>query len=491
MSQQTEQPALANRTDRKAELRNVIAMTVPVVITTSSRAVMDMADFIMISHLGEDASQAAILPAQIAVFTFIVIPMGITSVASTFVSQSLGRGEERECGTYAWQVIYISIIFGLLAFFCRPFLPDLIALFGHEPLVQQRELEYTRITILTTGPTTAAAGLAWYFIGIHKPYVAMWSALEANVVNILASLAFIYGIPQLGIEGIGFAGAAWGTLIGVSYRSVRLVITLLLPEMERRYGSRSGYRLSLPKLMGMFRIGVPCALHWVSEISVWAIFVNILVGGKFGTIHQIATNTAWQFMRVGFMPTIGVGQAITSLVGKSIGAGLTDRAQREVRMGVLIALGYMGTLSIIFVFFGRSLIALFNDKPEVVRVGGWVMVCAAIFQLFDAVAIVINAALRGAGDTFWPSVFFVTSSWTMIVGGGYAMATLFPHLGCIGPWIAASCLIGISAGYLWFRWRAGGWKRINLFKEQREPGEQGAVGPTQPKGGESQAPAAG
>ena len=40
-----------------SEVRRVIAMTVPVVLTTSSRALMDVADYVMITLLRQDAAQ--------------------------------------------------------------------------------------------------------------------------------------------------------------------------------------------------------------------------------------------------------------------------------------------------------------------------------------------------------------------------------------------------------------------------------------------------
>jgi MATE family multidrug resistance protein len=347
----------------------------------------------------------------------------------------------------------------------RPFLPALITAIGHDPNVQSLELAYSRVALLTVGPTTAGVGLGWFFVGIHRPWVTMWSVIEANVVNVLVSLVLIFG--YLGFEPMGIAGAAWGTLAGVSYRTLRLTLVLVGPSMHRVYASRSTWRPSWSKLRRLLRTGMPCGLHWVSEVVVWAIFVTVLIGSKFGTAHLVATNTAWQYLRLAFMPTIGVGQAITALVGKSIGAGNPQRAVREVRYGVLITLAYMGTLAFIYGFLGRELISLFNSEPEVVRIGGSIMICAAIFQLFDALGIIYNSALRGAGDTFVPSVFFIVSNWVIIVGGGWWVASTYPELGSLGPWIVASGLIVITGIFLWWRWHQRAWMKIDLFGSAR------------------------
>ena len=162
---------------------------------------------------------------------------------------------------------------------------------------------------------------------------------------------------------------------------------------------------------------------------------------------------------------------MTALVGKSIGAGRPDRARREARTAALITFAYMGSLSVVYALFGADLIRFFSDDEEVIRIGRTIMLCAACFQLFDGLAIAYNAALRGAGDTFVPSLFVMGSNWVMIVGAGWLMATWYPQLGSLGPWLAASALIIVTGIFLWLRWRSGAWMRIDLFKDGKEAGK--------------------
>ena len=453
---------LQDRQSRRAEVRNVIAISIPMVITTSSRALMDIVDYVMITRLELDEAQAAILPAQIIMWSYIIVGLGIASMVNTFASQSFGRGRHRDCSAYAWQSVYLAAVFGLIALALRPQLPAMIAWIGHETVVQELELAYTRVALLTVAPTITAYGLGWFFVGVHRPWVTMWTAIEANVVNIAVSFVLIFG--HLGFEPMGIAGAAWGTLAAVCYRALRLMLTLVAPSTARQFHSRTTWRPSWRCLKGLLRIGLPCSLQWLCDVVVWAIFVSVLVGSKFGTIHLIATNTAWQYMRVAFLPTIGVGQALTALVGKSIGAGDPQRAIRETRIGTLIIVGYMGALSLLYYLRGPDLIRFFNTDPEVVRIGATIMICAAVFQLFDGIGIGYNSALRGAGDTFVPSMFFIVSNWVIIVGGGWAMTVYLPQLESLGPWLAASGLIVITGLFLWYRWHTRAWMRINLFK---------------------------
>lgn len=449
---------------RRREIRNVLAMSIPVVVTTSSRAMMDVADYIMITRLHLPEAQAAILPAQVIMWSYIVIGLGIASMVNTFASQCLGRGDYKECGAYAWQGLYLALFVGGVGALLFPFLPALVERIGHEPAVQAQELAYGRIALLTTAPTIAAAAFGWFFIGIHKPWTTMWSALEANVVNIVVSYVLMFG--YLGFEPMGIAGAAWGTMAAVCYRTLRLMATLVSPSVDRKFSCRTTWQPSWRRLKNLLRVGAPCGAQWFCDVVVWAIFVNVLVGRRFGTVHLIATNTAWQYMRIAFLPTMGVGQALTALVGKSIGAGDPERAKREAAWAVKITVAYMSLLSVIYVLFGGTLISWFNPSPDVIAIGATIMVCTAVFQIFDALAIVYTSALRGAGDTFVPSMFFMVCNWVIIVGGGWAMVELFPELESLGPWIAASTLIIVAGIFLWWRWRSEVWMRIELLGDR-------------------------
>jgi MATE family multidrug resistance protein len=436
-------------------------MAVPVVITTSSRALMDVVDFEMLSRLKDSDVQAAILPSQMIMWVYIVFGLGIASLVSTFSSQALGANRKSDCSTYAWQGIYVAMFVGFIALLGRPFLPYLIGMMGHSEGVQGQELAYTRIALLTVFPTVASGALGWFFIGVHKPWVNTWSVIEANLVNFVVSFVLIFGM--IGFEPMGIAGAAWGTLVGVSYRVVRLSATMLLPAFDREFRTRSTWRPCWPVVKQLLHRGVPAGLHWVSEVGVWAIFITIMVGKYFDKSHLVATNIAWQYMRIAFMPAIGVGQALTAMVGKSLGAGKPEVAKLHTRLATRMTLVYLGALSLIYLLARHPLIARFNPDPTVVEVGAAIMVCAAVFQLFDALGIVYDGALRGAGDTIVPSVVYMFNTWIMLVGVAWLMITTFPALGSLGPWIAATTMIATSALFVTWRWHSGAWRKINIF----------------------------
>jgi MATE family multidrug resistance protein len=139
-----------------------------------------------------------------------------------------------------------------------------------------------------------------------------------------------------------------------------------------------------------------------------------------------------------------------------------------VRLGV----AYMGTCGVLFVVFREPLAHFFvtdgtppEQRAELVRLAGQMLIAAAAFQLFDAVAMVLTGALRGAGDTFYPGAVTVVASWSVIVGGGLLITRLFPDLKSVGAWIAAALYIFTLCVALLVRFAGGKWMQIRLLKE--------------------------
>ena len=137
---------------------------------------------------------------------------------------------------------------------------------------------------------------------------------------------------------------------------------------------------------------------------------------------------------------------------------------------------YMGLCALGFFLFRHQLVEFFlptddnADSLDVVRrVGAMALICAAVFQLFDALGMVLIGALRGAGDTIWPGLATAALSWTVIVGGGALLAATLPHWGAIGPWVAASAYIILLGLLMAHRFARGPWRRMTLVNQPPPP----------------------
>ncbi len=447
----------------------LLILALPIIASMVSRTVMSFVDFIMVSQLGT-AAQAAIMPAGILLFCVISFGMGMMSVVSAFVSQNFGRGRMNECAAYLWQGLWVSLALGVAFVPAWWAVGPLFRWVGHEPLVQQMEIDYVQIGLLGLFPMLGGVVLSNFFNGVHKPAITFWAAVIANVYNVAANYALIFG--HWGFEPMGMAGAAWATTTAQVFQLLILMAWAGRPAMARVYHTWAMWRPSWYRIRRILWYGFPAGAQFAVDIVAFSIFTILLVG-RFGTVQLAAHNLAFKFLEVSFMPSVGLGIAVTAAVGKAIGEGDKPLARSIVRWATGFAMIYMGTIAIGYLTLRHELAGLLSDQPEVVAWAAKLLLLCAVFQVFDALGIIHINALRGAGDNHWPAVAAAVLAATILIGGGYLLAWLFPQWGAVGPWAAATLYIMVLGSTMCFRWRVGPWESINLLDHDDPTPERG------------------
>jgi len=459
-------------------VREVWAIAWPTVLTMASYTVMQFTDSLMLAQVGpiEVAAQG-----NGGVWSFAVIAFlfGVLTMVNTFVAQALGADRPRDVARFGWAGLWFALLAWLL--FLLPYaavLPSLFALMGHEPRLVELESSYARILLLGGVVTLAGKGISSFFFGIHRPGVVAVAAIAGNVVNVAVTYALVFGetgLPEFGLPGmpgvpaLGIEGAAIGTIVGTAVELVLPVAMFLSGPMHRRYGTRTHWRPSLSALRDLVRVGWPNGLQFGNELVCWAIFMSVLVGA-FGSVHMVAGWAVLRYMHLSFMPTVGFAVATTALVGRCIGEGRPDAAARRAHVAVAMAMVYMTICALLMYLFRAPLVSLFARDAvapelaaEVVAIGSTLMICAAIFQTFDALGIVYAGALRGAGDTLVPGTITVVLAWAVIVGVGWWLVRAAPGLASVGPWIASAAYIILLGIFLALRFEGGRWRSIRLL----------------------------
>jgi len=437
----------------------LLLLAMPIIASMVSRTVMSFVDFVMVTRLGTEA-QAAIMPAGILLFCVISFGMGMMSVVNTFVAQNYGRGRMTECAAYLWQGMWLSGVLGVA------FLPawwgvgPLFQWVGHAPTVQRMEIDYVQIGLLGLGPMLAGVTLSNFFNGIHRPSVTFWAAMIANTYNVAANYALIFG--GWGFPRMGMAGAAWATTTAQALQMLILLAWAGRPAMARVYGTWAAWRPSWRRLRRVVWLGLPAGIQFTVDIIAFTIFTIFLVG-RFGTAQLAAHNLVFKLLEVSFMPTIGLGIAVTAAVGKAIGQGDRPLARRIVRWATGFAIAYMGTIAIAYVTLRYPLARLLSTEPAVVAWAVKLLLMCAMFQVFDALGIIHVNALRGAGDNHWPAWAAALLAAVVFLGGGWLMVASVPEWGAVGPWAAATVYIIILGLTMYFRWRHGPWEKIDLL----------------------------
>lgn len=462
-------------------LGEVLKLSWPAGLSMLNVTLMRFIDGFMVSRLGPGPFSAQFVGGMSAFVpeSFII---GTLTVVNTYVSQNLGAGRYRRCGQYAWAGLLLAVAFAILVLPLALFSRSLFGLLGHEEVVlESMYFRYMILSVLVTSPTKV---LEQFFYGIHRPGIVLVISLLCNGCNVVANYALIFG--KWGCPALGLEGAAIATLSCWVLQFAVLLVVFLAPAMHRRYGTWFVATASRRQCKEILKIGYPAGVQFVNDILPWTIFMTVLVG-KFGIAHRAAGVVVMRYVSISFMPVVGIGIATTALVGRYIGAGRRDLARRRAHAALAAGMVYMGLCGLVFWIFRYPMVSLYikvmpseNLSPaqaqalasEILHIGSRFMLLAAVFQLFDAVGIVYNGALRGAGDTFWPMIVATVLSWTIIIVGGTLATVLLPGLSSVGPWAVASLYVVVLGIAFAWRFESRLWHKINLFR--RSPGQPGA-----------------
>jgi Na+-driven multidrug efflux pump len=139
-------------------------------------------------------------------------------------------------------------------------------------------------------------------------------------------------------------------------------------------------------------------------------------------------------------------------------------------------MSYTGLMAIVYFVCRAPFMRFFDADPLVIQAGSNILLCAAAFQIFDAMSFTFAGALRGAGDTHWTAG--ITIALSLILFAPLSLgAVAFTNLESMGPWLAGtiySICLGLS---LWCRFAWGKWQEIDIFTV--EGSEKSVVVPSQ------------
>ncbi|MGQ0627367.1 MAG: MATE family efflux transporter [Phycisphaerales bacterium] len=444
-------------------LREIMRVAAPSVATMTSYTLMTFVDALMVSRI--TPSDPIHLAAQgnggISAWLPQSILAGMVGVVNTYVAQNLGAGHARRGAAYAWNALYMCVALWALMLPYALLLPPSFRWLGHAPELVALETSYAQILLAGALFQMGSRTLAQFFYGVRRPGIVLIAALAGNFVNLGLDWVLIFG--NLGAPAMGVTGAAVATVAGCAIEFIVPMAVFLSPRIDTAFSTRAAWRMSSRHLREIWSLGWPGGVTFLNEMVCWWYFM-VGMTGSFGPDHNTAGWIALRYMHLSFMPAVGVSNALTSVVGRYLGMGRPDLAESRARLGLKLTMIYMGACALVFVTYRDALFEAFDLGPEIIKIGAGVMIVAAVFQVFDALGITMFGALRGAGDTIFPSVATVVLVWLFLIGGGRLLMEYAPGLQSLGPWIGAATYISLLGVALYWRFNRGNWKRIKLVE---------------------------
>jgi len=450
----------------------VLSLAFPLILSTGSYTVQMFVDRMFLMWYSSDAMSAA-LPAGILAFTFVSFFMGTVSYVNTFVAQYTGAERHGRVGPAVWQGIYLALIGSGLIICLIPTAPAIFNWMGHEAAVRENEIVYFKIMCLGVTPVLVSSAISGFFTGRGKTWIVLYVNIVDTLVNIVLDYCLIFG--NFGFPRMGIAGAAWGTIIAAACSTGMYIYLFLIAENRRKYATFTGKRVDLDLFGRLLRYGMPNGVQFMLDILAFTLFIAFI--GRIDKTSLAATNIAFQIDSLAFMPMIGMGIALTAMVGQALGKNKPQLAQRATWSAFLLTYSYMALIAAgywlvpeLFLFP----IASGADPAEFAAIEPLIknLLCfVAVYCLFDTGNIIFSAALKGAGDTRFVMMISVLLSWVIMVLPSY-LAIRFgwgPGDGLYLAWGFTSAYVCILAVVFLLRFLHGKWKTMRVIEAVPAP----------------------
>ena len=124
------------------------------------------------------------------------------------------------------------------------------------------------------------------------------------------------------------------------------------------------------------------------------------------------------------MPNFSFGTAMTTYAGQNVGAGEYERVSKGAKQGTVMAMGTSAVIVGMILLFGRHLMRIFTNTPELVTLSMNMMTILAAGYVAVAVTQTLSGVMRGAGDTMTPMWISMVSTIIIRVPLAYGLVYL-------------------------------------------------------------------
>lgn len=434
---------------RSEKLNLIVGLSIPSMLAQISTVMMFFIDASMVGHLGAEASASIGL---IESTTWLV--GSLLSAAATGFSVQVAHFIGANDFVKARQVFRHALICGL-AF--SVFL-SLIGVGIHS------HLPYW----LGGGADIASASSGYFLIySLVLPFVYLYhtsemmlkSAGNMHTPSVMAVLVcicdVIFNYIFIYICKFGVVGAAMGTAL--AYICISLPNLYLSACKNRMLNLRQDHvRFHWVKeyVQRACKISIPIAIQNI--LMSGAQIVSTMIVAPLGNIAIAAHSFAITAESLCYMPGYGIGDAATTLIGQTHGAGRIDLCKNFAYMTVGLGMLVMALMGVIMYVFAPEMIGVLSPVEAIRQLGTTCLRIEAFAEPFFAASIVTYCVCVGAGDTFKPAAINLGTMWLVRLTLAYGLSKSY---GLEGVWIAMATELTFRGVLFLIRLFRGSWMK--------------------------------
>lgn len=463
----------------------------PIVVIQLLQVMYNVADTLYLGRLSAEAVGALSLAFPL-IFLLISVAGGFTTAGAILVAQYTGAEGDRSAGKVVGQTFMavglLSVVIGVVGFFyTRPALELLPSDPETSTDVIPLAADYMEIIFLGMPFLFGFFVFSALMRGYGDTRTPMYVMVVSVVANILLDPFFIFGFENnplfvwvglsgleaslfaaTGFTGWGIEGAALATLVSRGAAAAIGMYLLFFTDTGPAVAF-SHLRPDISFIRDIIRLGTPSMIEQSTAALAMITLTAIVV--TFDPAVVAAYGLGNRIISLVFLPAMGLGRAIDTMVGQNLGADRADRAVRAVRLAATTGAGVMLVVAVVAVALAEPIVSVFlgdvDRAAETIGHGVDYVQIRSVEFAFIGITQVMLGAFRGAGNTEIAMGISIITLWVGRVGT-VSLLVFGLGWGATGVWVgmAVGNVVGAAISVPWFL--RGTWKEKYIDDEQTE-----------------------
>lgn len=387
--------------------KRILGLAVPSIISNITVPLLGLVDVSIVGHLGSATYIGAIAVGGM-LFSMIYWIFGFLRMGTSgLTAQAYGRRDLAE--VILLFVRSVGIAFGLallLILLQYPILKVAFTLIDATPAIKDLASLYFQICIWGAPAVLGLYSFAGWFVGMQNSRFPMYIAITQNVVNIAASLFFVF------IWNRGVAGVAMGTLVA-QYAGL-LMASLLWYGYYRRLWQKLNWQMltDYEAMRSFFILNRDIFFRTLCLVAVTTYFTSR--GAEQGDVILAVNTLLMQLFTLYSYIMDGFAYAGEALTGRYVGAHNRADLERMIRALFAWGIGLALTFTLLYGIGGSSFLGLLTNEREVLNASS------------DYFYWVLAIPLAGMAAFLWDGIYIgATASRQMLYSMLVASASFF------------------------------------------------------------------
>lgn len=430
----------------------IITLSIPIMINNLIQTLYNLADGVWVSKLGSAyfAATAFVWPVN---FLFISLGIGVSIAGTSLLSQLIGAGDYEEANKYSSQLVVVSLIFSVCFTFIGYLVsPYIIKLMGATGDLAEYSNIYLRITFLDMP-------FMFLFFNFNSIMNAQGNTMLPTVLSGISAILNVVLDPIFIFTfNMGIAGAAIATLISKALLSI-VGIYILMKSPTTVKPRFKEFKFDKDIIKRIIGVGVPSSIGQTGSALGFMVLNSFIA--SYGTATMAAFGMINRVTSLIMQPAMGVGAALTSIVGQNLGSEQIDRVREAFKKSSIFTISFSVAGLILLLLLDKEIVNFFmqsKDDLEVISQGisflryiSFSMPLMGMFSIFQGV-------FQGSGHTKYSMAMEVGRLWFVRL----PMILIFKQFTNIGPtgiWFSMSfsnlivCIYGLGV------YKRGNWQR--------------------------------